>query len=49
MIETIRYRLLMRRLRGEIAQALFPEKRQAHAARGQMSVKSTCKALGSIV
>lgn len=49
MIETIRYRLLMLRLRGEIAQTFFSESRKARATRSQMPVKSTCKALGSIV
>jgi len=46
MIETIRYRLLMRRLRKEIAQVVSP---RASVTRAQMPVKSTCKALGSIV
>ena len=45
MIESIRYRLLKRRLRREIARTLFFDR----PARVQMPVKSTCKAVGSIV
>ncbi len=51
MIERIRYRILMRRLRGEIARTLCADGRRHVKApeKPQTVVPNACKACGSIV
>ncbi len=49
MIERIRYRLLMRRLRGEIAEVVSGKRGTRRAEKMKTAALTACKACGSIV
>ena len=49
MIEWIRYRFLMRRLRGEIAQLVSEEQQAICSKKIKTAAVTACKACGSIV
>lgn len=49
MLNRIRYRILMRRLRGEIARLVNDDRKDPFPEKQKTAVVTACKALGSIV